>query len=70
MSLIIIPFLIVWAFLHGRHLKAVHEQPRMIMSDPRQCVCGFRRIAARRAAEDLQRWHQRTLPALTADDRI
>lgn len=70
MSLIIIPILILWAFLHGRYLKQIHEQPRMIMSDPRQCVPGFKRIAARREAEELKQWHQRTLPALTAEDRI
>lgn len=70
MSLIIIPILILWAFLHGRYLKTVRESPTMIMTHPRQCVEGFKRIAARRAAEDRQRWHQVTLPALTAEDRI
>lgn len=70
MSLLIIPTCILWAFLHGRYLKTVSEAPTMIMTHPRQCVEGFKRLAARRAAEDLQRWHQQTLPALTAEDRI
>ena len=64
MSIIVIPIIILWAFLHGRHMQEARKIPTMLMSDPRQCVQGFKRIHTRRLMQQL------TLPPLTKEDRL
>ena len=64
MSIIVIPIIILWAFLHGRYMQEVRKTPQMLMHDPRQCVQGFKRIHTRRLMQQL------TLPPLTEEDRL
>lgn len=61
---IIISLIIVWAFLHGRYIQEARKEPQMLMSDPRQCVQGFKRIHSRRLMQQL------TLPAITKEDHL
>jgi hypothetical protein len=64
MSIIVIPIVILWAFLHGRYMQEARKEPQMLMRDPRQCVQGFKRIHSRRLMQQL------TLPPLTKEDRL
>ena len=59
--LLLISLLIVWAFLHGRHLRAQADEPQMLMSDPRQCCAFFKRTASGTGY---------ILPPLTKEDRL
>lgn len=60
-AFIIIPLVILWAYLHGRYTQQKHELPPMLMHEPRQCVQGFKRLARRPSY---------SLPALTEEDRL
>lgn len=60
----IITAVIVWSFIHGRYMREVRSAPIMLMSDPRQCVQGFKRLHTRRLMQQL------TLPPLTKEDRL
>lgn len=64
MSIIVIPIIILWAFLHGRYMQEARKDPQMLMRDPRQCVQGFKRIYKRRIMQQL------TLPPLTKEDHL
>lgn len=64
LTITIIAALLVWSFLHGRYLRTVKSAPTMLMSDPRQCVQGFKRLHSRRLMQEL------TLPPLTKEDHL
>lgn len=70
MITILLTALTLLALLTSLRRSKTAAAPPMLMADPRQCVLGFRRIAASQDAQQLKAWYATRLPALTAEDRL
>lgn len=70
MLTLFITALILCALLHTQRRHAAPATPSTLLTEPRQCLHGFKRLANARHKAALEQWHSINLPALTKEDRL